>query len=95
MEDRFTNKTFQSTSKSREIAAKYVGTTPAKLNETNVIMIYEIVDSRFALDVEKLSKYPDEREVLLLPGCLFEVQRIDNRQNPVQIYVEQLVTYYA
>ncbi|CAF0979179.1 unnamed protein product [Adineta ricciae] len=95
VQDRFTNRTFQSTSKSWEIAAKYVGTTPAKLNETNVIMIYEIVDSRFALDVEKLSQYPDEREVLLLPGCLFEVQQIDNRKTPIQICVEQLVTYYA
>ncbi|CAF1126866.1 unnamed protein product [Adineta ricciae] len=95
VDNRFTNKTFQSTSTSWEIAAKYAGTTPAKLSETNVIMIYEIVDSRFALDVEKFSKCPDEREVLLLPGCLFEVQRIDNRKNPIQIYVEQITTYYA
>ncbi|UJR10890.1 hypothetical protein I4U23_015077 [Adineta vaga] len=92
--DVFTNKTFQSTSKSQKVALQYTCMTSTEM-DVNVIMIYNILDSRFALDVEHESQCSQEQEVLLLPGCLFEVRKVDDNKNPIEIDVLQILTHNA
>jgi hypothetical protein len=90
-----TNKTFQSTSKSRKVALRFAIRDPPTLGMVAIITIYEIRDQRSALDIRCLSEFPDEEEVLLVPGCLFKVISIDDSKSPYNIHLRQILTHDA
>jgi hypothetical protein len=84
------NKSFQSTSKSWEIANSFAcgsKPTPGKLS---VIIIFTILDRRSALSIEEISEYPNEEEVLIVPGTLFIVTSINQDETPYEIQLQQL-----
>lgn len=74
------NKTFLSTSKDYDTAKSFAfggverHARSGELVKIPTICIYHIQsDARIALDVESISEYSHEREVLILPGQTFEV----------------------
>jgi hypothetical protein len=69
-------RTFQSTSKNKEVAEIYRKTQPTS-DELVVLFIYifpEKCDT--AIDIHDLSQFSDEEEVLVLPFTLFKVSKI-------------------
>ena len=83
------NKAFQSTSKSRQIAFDFAHPDSPKSRTIPVIMIYGIRDPKSALDVSSLSEYPDEEEVLIVPGSLFKVHSINKSSTGYEVHLRQ------
>jgi hypothetical protein len=79
-----TNKAFQSSSKLRTVTLKFAQKKERKLGKVSVLIQYTIVDIR------SLSKFPEEEEVLMVPGILFKVDYIDRSLEPYPIYLRQL-----
>ncbi|CAF0833924.1 unnamed protein product [Adineta steineri] len=73
----FMNKTFLSTSKERTQAEHF---TASHVSSTvfQVICKYSIKYTGTALAIETISKFPDEKEVLILPYAAFKVKSIKN-----------------
>ncbi|CAF4287714.1 unnamed protein product [Adineta steineri] len=90
----FVNKAFQSTSKSHSTAVDFsTPIDPSKTTKKSVIIIYEIRNPTSALDIGRLSLYPEEEEVLMVPGCLFKVVPTDISKIPagnseMRIYIQ-------
>ena len=77
-------KTFTSTSKSKDIAFSFMKRRILREEERNVLFVFEIADaSPTIVDIETISQFPSEREVLLLPHNLFTVTLIteDEKSN--------------
>jgi hypothetical protein len=77
--NRFMNKTFLSTSNSRGTANLFQGSTA---DEVGCICIYTLVPSerRTAMDIQGISKFVSESEVLILPYTTFEVTSVKIHQ---------------
>jgi hypothetical protein len=74
--NRFMNKTFLSTSKLKEVAERFQGSSE---DEVGCICIYTLVPSetRTAIDIQHISNFALECEVLILPYTTFEVTKVD------------------
>lgn len=81
---RIISKAFLSTSKSRQVAERFLGAT-SSAGALLVICSYTITTDDIALDIETISEYPDEQEVLLLPGMGFEVTHIQSNGRLIDI----------
>ncbi|CAF1531996.1 unnamed protein product, partial [Didymodactylos carnosus] len=68
------NKLFLSTSKDRKVAEEFA--IGGNLSKHSVLCKYEIRNDRTALDIESVSEYPQEKEVLILPNTTFKVVKI-------------------
>lgn len=73
---RIINKTFVSTSKSRDVANMFLGKTADRVSCLFIITLGES-RRRTALDIQDLSTFPEEEEVLILPYTTFEVVRVE------------------
>ena len=77
------NKAFMSTTKSRSIAQGFATndltnrkTQQGEYVKLSVFCTYEIINDRTGLDIEKLSEYTTEQEVLVGPYAAFEIRAI-------------------
>ncbi|CAF3979674.1 unnamed protein product [Adineta steineri] len=66
-------KTLLSTSKHIRIASQFCKTNQKSNDQLNVICIYEICNCKSALNIEDISEFPDDQEVLILPYTRFEI----------------------
>ena len=81
------NRSFVSTSKNREIANIFAGNIDSggasdhhDLTQVSVILKYTIKQNVTGIDIEHISKTPNEEEVLILPFSVFQVKDIiENR----------------
>ena len=94
------NKAFQSTSKLESVARHFAYQRKVlKIGEIRVMIIYNILDNRSALDIENISRYPSEKEVLMMPGCLFKVSHLvegdESKNDLTEVVVDQLLTTNA
>ncbi len=85
-----TNKAFQSTSKLVTVALRFARLEERILGKVSVLIQYTILDRKSAFDIRDLSEFPEEEEVLMVPGSLFKVDCVDNRIEPYQIHLRQL-----
>jgi hypothetical protein len=76
---RILTKTFSSSSKQLNVALNFLNKNRDTEDRLSTICIYEIRNQRTALDIEHISEYPDEEEVLILPYSAFKI--IDIKQN--------------
>ncbi|UJR35031.1 hypothetical protein I4U23_027807 [Adineta vaga] len=60
---------------------------PGKLS---VVIIFTIIDKKSALNIDQISEYQHEEEVLILLGTLFIVTNINKTTHPYEINLEQL-----
>ncbi|CAF2852725.1 unnamed protein product [Rotaria sp. Silwood2] len=67
------NKTFSSSSKSLDIALGFLNDNPHKDDRLSTICIYEIRYERIALDLQDISLFKYEEEVLILPYVAFKI----------------------
>ncbi|CAF1147047.1 unnamed protein product [Didymodactylos carnosus] len=81
---RILTKTFSSTSKEMSVARRFVSSSGGD-HRFDAICIYEIRNQNTALDIEKVSIYEDEQEVLILPYSAFKI--IDIRRDESQIEI--------
>ncbi|CAF0822842.1 unnamed protein product [Adineta steineri] len=90
------NKSFLSTSKSKEIAEVFSGCIQEHLSiqatDIAAFCTYIIKNSETALDLEKISEFGEaESEVLILPFSIFEVKRVQRSStNRVHIELEEV-----
>ena len=84
------NKSFQSTSKSWTIAKQFAYPPQPRPRTFPVIIIFTILDPSSALDINEISEYQDEEEVLIVPGTLFIVANINENEVPYEIELRQI-----
>ncbi|CAF0838826.1 unnamed protein product [Adineta steineri] len=90
------NKSFLSTSKSKEIAEVFSGCVqeqlPIQTTDIAAFCTYIIKNSETALDLEKISEFGEaESEVLILPFSIFEVKSVQRLStNRVHIELEEV-----
>lgn len=75
------NRCFLSTTKDRQFAEEYVRTEQDDGAKHSVLIIFEIRQKRTALDIEDLSEFPHEKEVLILLNKIFKVVRVTSKPN--------------
>ena len=85
-----TNKTFQSSSKLPAVALKFAKKNEERSNKLSVLIQYTILERRSALDIKHLSEFPEEEEVLMVPGILFKVDYVDGTREPCRVHLRQL-----
>jgi hypothetical protein len=71
-------KAFSSTSKQRAVASQFLQRDANKKNRLSTICTYEIRNKRTALDIQHISLFPDEEEVLIRPYSAFKI--IDKKE---------------
>lgn len=76
---RILTKTFSSTSKQMDVALRFLSNNRETESRFSTICTYQIRNPRTGLDVEHLSQFPNEKEVLILPYSAFKI--IDIKQN--------------
>ena len=76
---RILTKTFSSTSKRLAVASGFLNQNPENNDRLSTICVYEIRNRRTALDVEHISVFKAEKEVLILPYSAFKI--IDIKMN--------------
>ncbi|CAF3538249.1 unnamed protein product [Rotaria sp. Silwood1] len=76
---RILTKTFSSTSKQRNIASNFYGKATNLGDRLSTLCIYEIRNKRTALDIQHISLFQYEEEVLILPYSAFKI--IDVKEN--------------
>ncbi|CAF4856595.1 unnamed protein product [Rotaria sp. Silwood1] len=81
---RILTKTFSSSSKQWDIASKFLDDDRHKGGQLSTICVYEIRNQKTALDIQDISLFPYEEEVLILPYSAFKIIdiRIDNDKSP-------------
>jgi hypothetical protein len=76
-------KSFTSTSRDPLVALNFALKTPANANEKHVLFVFEIMEvSPTIFGISDISEYPQEQEVLILPGNLFIVTKIQEQAHP-------------
>ena len=78
---RILTKTFSSSSKQLNIATRFVNNNNERNDQLSTICIYEIRNQRTALDIEHISLFQDEQEVLILPYSAFKIIDIKQYKN--------------
>jgi hypothetical protein len=89
---RILTKTFSSTSKKLDVALKFLGNDRHAHDRLSTICIYEIRNPRTALDIEQISVFQDEEEVLILPFSAFKIIGIEinkHKLHQVQIKLKE------
>jgi hypothetical protein len=76
---RILTKTFSSSTKQRSIALSFTDKNRDGGDRLSAICTYELRNPRTALDIEQISEYSYEKEVLILPYSAFKI--IDIKQN--------------
>ncbi|CAF1170123.1 unnamed protein product [Didymodactylos carnosus] len=83
-------KTFQSTSRSRDQALAFA---TKHINGKGIIFVFDIrQECSTVFDVQHLSEYPQEEEILILPGNLFEIMEVieAKEQDVTEIHLRHL-----
>jgi hypothetical protein len=76
-------RSFLSTSKDQNLAKIFLPGSGDKKQPTNqgtkipVMCIYEVINPRTSLDIENLSIFQEEKEVLIVPFAVFQIIKID------------------
>ena len=70
------NRTYLSATKDRLLARKHVADCPV-----NGILIFEIRQANTALNIESLSEFPHEKEVLIMNNSIFKVMQVITKNN--------------
>ena len=78
---RILTKTFSSASKQRDVALRFLNENLSTNDRLNTICIYEIRNERTALDIEEISVFKDEEEVLILPYSAFKILDIRRKKH--------------
>lgn len=89
---RILTKTFSSSSKQYDKALDFLSDNRRAMGKLSTICIYEIRNKRTALDIENISVFPDEEEVLVLPYSAFKIIdiKINRREEPnVEIQLKE------
>jgi hypothetical protein len=73
------NRCFISTTKDRQIAEQYVHDREG--NENVVFITFEIREHKTALDIEYLSEFANEKEVLIMNNSIFKVISVTTKPN--------------
>ncbi|CAF1113312.1 unnamed protein product [Rotaria sordida] len=81
--DYIVNKAFLSTSKSRQIAEKFISISST--DKLAIICVYHLKKDEYVLDISSISEFPEEEEVLILPNACFKVERINRQIYPIEI----------
>ncbi|CAF5049432.1 unnamed protein product [Rotaria sp. Silwood1] len=74
-------KTFSSTSKQKDVALGFLRDNSGTDDRLSTICVYEIRNERTALDIEHISLFQDEKEVLILPYSAFKIIDIKQYEN--------------
>lgn len=74
------NKTFISTTKDRPFAEQYVRDNEQE-KQHSLIISFEIRQSKSALDIEDISEFPHEKEVLIMTNRIFKILRMTTKPN--------------
>lgn len=80
------NRCFLSTTKDRQFAEEYVRVDHEDRTQeyqVPVLFLFEIRQKRTALDIEHLSEFPNEKEVLILINKIFKVIRVTSKLNSI------------
>ncbi|CAF1054642.1 unnamed protein product [Adineta steineri] len=80
----FVNKAFQSTTKLMDVALEFSQPDPPTDAKESIVIIYKIRNRTTALDIGHISYFQGEEEVLMMPGCLFRVEYIDESRKPIE-----------
>ncbi|CAF1209212.1 unnamed protein product [Didymodactylos carnosus] len=85
------NKAFLSTSKDRRVAEAFADSCGSIDGRLTAICVYEIcLDTyRSAIDIETISEFQDEQEVLIHPLCVFEVFNVSCTRNYIEIQLKE------
>ncbi|CAF1370704.1 unnamed protein product [Rotaria sp. Silwood1] len=78
---RILTKTFSSTSKQKDVALGFLRDNSGTDDRLSTICVYEIRNERTALDIEHISLFQDEKEVLILPYSAFKIIDIKQYEN--------------
>jgi hypothetical protein len=84
-------KAFTSTSRDLFVALKFAFRTPLEDGKKRVIFVFEIIEaSPTIFGIDDVSIYHHEQEVLILPGNLFIVTKVEEQANPpmTKIYLK-------
>lgn len=76
---RILTKTFSSSSKELDVALRFLAPKNASDDHFSTLCTYQIRNQRTALDIENISLFYDEKEVLILPYSAFKI--IDIKDN--------------
>lgn len=81
---RILTKTFSSTSKEVHVALRFLKRNHDIGDRLTTICTYQIRNERSALDIEHISLFPNEKEVLILPYSAFKIIdiQIDKEKSP-------------
>jgi hypothetical protein len=74
------NRTFISTTRNRQIAEEYVHHPCDNEEQIKVMIIFKIRQFYTALNVEKISEFPHEEEVLIMFDSIFEVKDVIQKE---------------
>ena len=85
-----TNKALQSSSKLQRVALTFSRVDSPTLGQVSVLIRHTIVDPKAALDIRSISEFPNEEEVLLLPGILFMTDYVNKDSEPCEVHLRQL-----
>ena len=86
---RILTKTISSTSKQRNVALRFLSNDLQTNDRFNAICIYQIRNRGTALDIQRLSEYQDEEEVIILPYSAFKIIDIkENKHNLPRVEIE-------
>ncbi|CAF2048823.1 unnamed protein product [Rotaria magnacalcarata] len=86
---RILTKTFSSTSKQRHVASTFHEKKTDKDDRLSAICIYQIRNKRTAFDIQRLSLFAYEEEVLILPYSAFKIiDVIHNKEHSPQIEIK-------
>lgn len=80
VDSKIINITFISTTKDREFAEQYINDLEQG-DQPKVIISFDIRQHKSALDIEYISEFPDEKEVLIMTNRIFKVIRRTTRPN--------------
>ena len=84
---KFVNRTFISATKDRQFAERYARSR-SKAGEYAAILSLDIKHGGTALDVESISEFSDEKEILIMNNHIFKVVRVSATTTTTDIHIE-------
>jgi hypothetical protein len=88
-------KTFTSTSRDPLVALRFASGNLSTEGQKHVLFVFDIMEATSSIfGVDDISIYGHEQEVLILPGNLFTVKKVEEELNPpiTKIYLQHLKT---
>jgi hypothetical protein len=89
---RILTKTFSSASKQQKVALGFLDENLDRNDRLNTICIYQIRNQRTALDIEEISIFKHEEEVLILPYSafkIFDIQKKNQKSPQIEITLKE------